>query len=391
MTRRILYFESCDFENFPIGGTLTFSKQLVEHVDAEFYLVGFGDKTDPIGVWFPKVIKSRVINYFAIASVESIKLTKLPRRLVACYFLNKYLDLIWRESEKYDIVFTQSPELVFPLSRYKWRKMIFCFAGLTNSISNSRFEYLRFFGAKYEKLLMKKLNEKFDLILAAADNFTIGEKIKKYNTLNLSIISFPTRFDAQVFKPIPRVHARLELNIPAEKIIIVTVGRLSRVKGWQDLIESFRKFLRVYPFSELIFIGDGEEKENIQEFSQSEINDGTISLVGFKSAREISVYLNSANIFAMFSYFEGWPTAMVEAIACGIPVVTSRVSGVAEMIDPGVNGFIVDDRDVENFALRLIDGLSLLNPNPSGLNIAKKYSNARLNRDFDNILNKCKL
>ena len=73
--------------------------------------------------------------------------------------------------------------------------------------------------------------------------------------------------------------------------------------------------------------------------------------------------LNAADLFVMGSLVEGWPTAMVEAIACGKNIVSTDVSGVREMIEDKGNGYIVSVRNAKLFADKISQGLNLPDPN----------------------------
>ncbi|MDN3204671.1 glycosyltransferase family 4 protein [Algoriphagus sediminis] len=383
----ILYLESCNFLNFPIGGTLTFAKQFVHSVDAKFYLVGFGDDNEPVGKWFNKQFNDRTISYFSIGPTSQVIHSKLPKRLISYLMLRKYIKYIHLNAYFYDVVFTQTPQFVFLLSGLKWKKTVFCFAGLTNSVENSRFKRLRFLGGMYEKKLFNDLKKNFDYILAAADRESILQKEEKFRLRENSIVFFPTRFNSSIFYPYENTNIRYSLQIKENVKLIVSVGRLSYVKGWKDLIESYRFFLMKEPNSKLIFIGDGEDEEDIRIYAKDEIENETIQLIGRRSPNEISQYLNAADIFVMFSLFEGWPTAMTEALACGKNIVTSNVSGAKYMVEHNVNGFVLKDRNVKVFSELMNKALRLPNPNKVSIEKSKLYSSDRLNFDFYNIIN----
>jgi len=79
---------------------------------------------------------------------------------------------------------------------------------------------------------------------------------------------------------------------------------------------------------------------------------------------------------------EGWSIAMLEALACGKPIVSTAVSGATEMIAEGQNGFIVCNRDPVAFAGAMLRGLTLPSACPVSREIAQRYSSASLARDL---------
>ena len=89
----------------------------------------------------------------------------------------------------------------------------------------------------------------------------------------------------------------------------------------------------------------------------------------------------------MTSYVEGWPTSMVEALACGKNIVTSNIGGANDMVKEGKNGFIIKDRSPDNFSSAILKALDLPNPNFLSLDLSGKYSSFNLDSDFKKIIN----
>lgn len=384
--QRILYFEGCNFADYPMGGTLSFAKQMICNVEAEFYLVGISDSRIPVGQWSMLTIQEKEYDFFSIGNIEDLEKSRLPKRIVLFRMLNKYIKEINKTFRDTDVVFTQTPQFVFLIAKYEWKKFCFCFAGLGNSVGNSRFKILRIFGGLYEKKLFRDLNKSCHLILAAADDKTISEKSTLHNLKSDRIKQFPTRFDDKVFYVKNQKECKSNLGYNNKDKLIVTVGRLAEIKGWRDLIDSFRLLTQIEPNSILIFIGDGEERSKIEEYAQPEIEDGKIVLTGKKTPMEICDFLNAADVFCMFSLLEGWPTAMVEALACGKNIVTTNVSGAKDMVHHGKNGFIIENRDIYSFSQSIIQSMELPNPNMKSIRISEKYSVKNLNNDFFELL-----
>ena len=82
-------------------------------------------------------------------------------------------------------------------------------------------------------------------------------------------------------------------------------------------------------------------------------------MTGRKSLNVIAEYLNMADAFIMGSYKEGWSTSLVEATACGVPCVVTEFSSAEDMIEDGVNGWVIKDRNEEEFTQRLKDVLKI--------------------------------
>jgi glycosyltransferase involved in cell wall biosynthesis len=152
---------------------------------------------------------------------------------------------------------------------------------------------------------------------------------------------------------------RQKLHLPASAKIYVTVGRLGWFKGWQLMIDSFSLVYKKIPNSYLYFIGDGEDETKIREYISSMGLSNNIILLGRQLPNVISDFINAANVFIMGSMKEGWSTTLVEACACGVPCVVTNFSSAKEMIQNGKNGYVVEERNNNLFAERMIDCLNL--------------------------------
>lgn len=377
---KITYFEACDFETYPVGGTLSFARQLIDALPDAFKLVGIVRSDEPVGKWFIKNINGKPYDYFGICTIEDVKSSWFPKRLFTYFALRRHISAI----SKVDIngIFSQSPQFVFILSKFNWGKFVYLFAGLGNAVGLSKYRYLRLFGQVYEKSLFNHLHKHADKILAASDIKSIKKISIKYKLPKNFILSFPTRFDGSIFKVLDQTECRKKLKLPYDKKLLITSGRLSYIKGWKFIVDSFRILTNLVPDTILVFLGDGEDRGRIENYCSKEVKNGTIIIGGQKNPREVTLYLNASDVFILGSLVEGWPTSMVEALACGKPIVTTSISGAQEMIDEEKNGFIALERKCEIFAEFILKALSLPNPNPISIQKAKKYTKEQLGYDF---------
>jgi glycosyltransferase involved in cell wall biosynthesis len=345
--------------------------------------VGFVHDDEPIGVWFVKEIDGIEYDFFGICHVDEVKKTSLPKRLYAYLALKKFINIIC--ISRLENIFTQTPEFVFVLAKHKWKNFCFCFAGLGNAVGLSKIRFLRIFGSIYERRLFNNLKKSATKILAASDMNTIEKKIRKFNYPQYHILPFPTRFDDEIFNLKNRNDCREQLAISLIAKVFITTGRLASIKGWKFLLDSFRLVNIKFPESIIIFVGEGEDKSKIITYCKTLFDDGKVWITGYKSPQEVSVYLNAADVFVLGSFVEGWPTSMVEALACGRPIVSTDVSGAIEMINIGLNGYITKNRDSIEFSNLLIKALSLPCPNHISIKNSLKYSLKNLKADFEKV------
>ncbi len=381
-----LAIDFSDFKKYKVGGTLSFDKNLTKIFSPEeMGIVGYVDNNEPVGKWFKRRINNKEYNYFGICTISEIKNSKIPDRLFSLIMLARYINRI--RSQKVKRIFTQSPHFVFILSFYKWDHFCFYFAGLGNSIALSKYKYFRWLGGVYEFLLFKLLKKKADVVLAASDKRSIEKKMYKYHWKNKRIISFPTRYDNTIFYPMNKKNIRQKLNIPKDIVILIATGRLSYIKGWKLLIDAFSIFNKFKQNSLLYFVGEGEDKAKILKYIKSLHLDKQIILVGKVPQEKLALYLNASDIFVMGSFIEGWPTSMVEALACGKRIVTTNVGGAEEMVVNGSNGFIIKERDPNIFAKKCLEVLELKGAGEISLKMALKYSISTLRYDLVRVCN----
>jgi glycosyltransferase involved in cell wall biosynthesis len=378
-----------NFQDFPVGGTLSFSRQLIGQFKSSVALVGLiTDKGDPVGKWFIKEINGTYFSYFGIGRFKkSDKKPLVPIRIQTFFKLLFYLPKI--RTIKNRNVFTQSPQYLFALNFFTWNSLCYCFAGISNSVTNSRYKYLRFTGIIYEKALFKILKKKATVILAAADHKAIKEAVTRTGNIlkNKVIYPFPTRFDPAVFSSADKNECRRKLNIDYDELLLVTTGRLSWFKGWQLLIDATVELYtkKNQKKVKIIFAGEGEDKAKIENYSKTLIDKNLIHLVGKQKQEDIALYLNAADVFVMGSYFEGWPTSLVEAMACGCAIVTTDVSAASEIVSENKNGFIVPERDPVIFAKMVLKALTLENVHEFSLKNRDKFSVLYLKNDLEKL------
>lgn len=146
----------------------------------------------------------------------------------------------------------------------------------------------------------------------------------------------------------PKEAMKATLGISEFDKVIVSVGRLDPVKGFEYLISAVKSLLEKHSQVGLIIIGDGYERNNLLMLKGEEQR---IILIGEKKREEVVDYLNCADVFALASVSlmtqeEGTPTSVMEAMAAGLPVVTTDSGGAKYLIKNGENGFIVPQRNV---------------------------------------------
>jgi GalNAc-alpha-(1->4)-GalNAc-alpha-(1->3)-diNAcBac-PP-undecaprenol alpha-1,4-N-acetyl-D-galactosaminyltransferase len=128
---------------------------------------------------------------------------------------------------------------------------------------------------------------------------------------------------------------------------VVGVGRLVPQKGFELLLRAFARISDDFPSWKLVIVGEGHDRRALEALAVSLGLASRVALPGWLG--EPGQVLKAAGLFVMASYYEGFPNALVEAMACGVPVVSTDWAGATEIVTDGIDGLVVS-KDCENLA-----------------------------------------
>jgi teichuronic acid biosynthesis glycosyltransferase TuaC len=174
--------------------------------------------------------------------------------------------------------------------------------------------------------------------------------------------------DRNMFKPLDKFECRNELKLVRDKKIILFIGNLVPVKGIEYLIKAFHKIGGTDHI--LVLVGDGFLEEELKSQALRLGISEKVYFAGKQSHPEIPIWLNACDVFCLPSLNEGCPNVVLEALACGTPVVASSVGGIPEMIKTECEGILVDPGDSAQLYLGLKKALDE-NSGLSGYNKTK--------------------
>ena len=127
---------------------------------------------------------------------------------------------------------------------------------------------------------------------------------------------------------------------------LVSVGRLSKEKGFIDLLKVYKKVLKTNPDWVLDIIGDGVERKSLEEYISKNNLDGKVTLHGFQGKDYIDKVLHKSSIYVMTSFTESFGIVLIEAMSHGIPCIAfSSAEGAREIINSGENGYLIKNRN----------------------------------------------
>jgi len=165
--------------------------------------------------------------------------------------------------------------------------------------------------------------------------------------------------DIDYFRPVNKGESREKLGLPKNRKIILSVRRLVYKNGLDTLIESVPLLTRDHPDLLFLVAGKGPSRKLIEDRIKELGIDSNVKLTGFVPDRLLPVYYDAADYFILPSASgEGLPLVLLEAMACGLPVIATTVGGTPEIIKHMKNGVLVPPRNPEAMAEALSKLLS---------------------------------
>jgi L-malate glycosyltransferase len=143
-----------------------------------------------------------------------------------------------------------------------------------------------------------------------------------------------------------RRRARLALGLVPSDLVVGAVGRLDPVKDLPTLLSAFLRTVSELPNARLLLIGDGPERDHLQQLIDRDSLRDCVRLTGYRS--DVRDLLPALDVYVNTSVFEGVSLTVLEAMASALPVVATRVGGTPEVVVDGMSGVLVEPRDPES-------------------------------------------
>jgi glycosyltransferase involved in cell wall biosynthesis len=180
------------------------------------------------------------------------------------------------------------------------------------------------------------------------NNYAPEEKIKVLGHGSSNGID-TSYFDPSLYAQTDRQELRNAIGIPQDDIVFTFVGRLVKDKGINELISAFSKITKTSNNVSLLLVGGSEpELDPLLPETVSEIeNNKKIFSVGWQ--KDVRPFLSVSSVFVFPSYREGFPNAVLQASAMGLPCIVTNINGCNEIIQDGNNGIIVPPKDTDQF------------------------------------------
>ncbi len=360
---KILIFSS-NFERK--GGVTAYTKLLYQYLEKEKYEIKlfFIGKSGLLrkDIFYPFLILIQLIKLKKILKDFRPEIVHLNPSLSYTAIIRDFLFLEILKKEGYPVLFFI----------HGWRENI-----------SEKFQY-RFF-----KNFFKKRLERADAIVVLANQF-------KEKLLDLGINSDKIYVLSTMVETAQYLHLNKNFSQP---YIILFCAHMVREKGPYDLLNAAPLIIKKYPEISFIFVGDGKELKKLKAKSRDMGVEKNLHFLGYKTGNDKIKIFKQAHIFVFPSRSEGFPTVILEAMAAGLPLITTSVGGLADAIKDGKHGFIIDEnmprpKDIAEKIIYLVENPNLMKiMSENNMNEAKekydvKIVSMKIIEIYNNLLNR---
>jgi teichuronic acid biosynthesis glycosyltransferase TuaC len=218
-----------------------------------------------------------------------------------------------------------------------------------------------FAGFRYRRAAMRWAFRRASRVIAVSEDlrqFAIAQGVPEEHT-----VTIPNGIDPDIFFRRDRHSARAKYGMAAERKVIVSAGELIEAKGHHLVAEALKTLLDEGYDAELVIVGSvGRGGSRFEETLRRRVLELGVSdrvrFIGFVNRGSMAELLSAADVFCLASYTEGCPNVVNEALACGAPVVATRVGGVPAMLVSERYGLMAQPQDLSSLQDRLRDALS---------------------------------
>jgi glycosyltransferase involved in cell wall biosynthesis len=203
----------------------------------------------------------------------------------------------------------------------------------------------------------KKLMKRADALIAVSQ-YTKKELTEFYNISEEKIHVIYNGVDVQKFKPPSRnkTELRRELGLASDRKMILFVGRLYSRKGLPTLLQAAQAVVKDFRNTQFVISGGGfkQNEEKLRKLARQQGIEDKVSFVGYFPDERLPDLYAAADIFVLPALYENFPFAILEAQSTGLPVISTRVGGIPELVIDSQSGLLTDPGDHEQLADAII-------------------------------------
>jgi len=330
-------------KRLPFGGGSGFIQNVARDIKGSLTVFGCG--ANGTALWKTYEIE-RNINFIATYPIDFPSAFPLRLKALTGYLKNRGRIL----KSNMDILYIHSPECTLPFIYGRNRKkVVFHQHGSGNPVATAKFNWARNrLLARLFDQMHREIYHRADWVIAI-DRLCRAQAEKSGAGGKTSLLM--NAVDMNQFRPdtAARSKARSHHEIAEADVVILFVGRLEEIKQVDRLVKSLVLLQKELPVH-LFIAGDGSEAKTVRKLINTLNLSPVVHFLGQIQHNRLHEYYNAADVLALPSKMEGIPMVILEALACGTPVVASAVGGIPDLVRTGENGVLLNDTSIESIA-----------------------------------------
>ncbi len=320
---QIVFIENENINRDSSGGVMSYILNLSSYFITQGFktiLIGSG-KLNP-----DKKLNVKFSNYYSISENQALSNLKFLIKLFKTNKLNRI--------NKKDIIHVQRAEMVIPIALRKRNKIICTLHGGQDlAVLKKKGKLMAFFYLILQYFAFKMVDK-----LIVVDKKNLDRYIKKYPWIRDKIHLIPISVDINKFHPKNKLDCKNKFNLPLDKKILLFIGRLEYEKNIEFIINGFKGINN--NACELVIVGSGSLEDELKGLADLDNNE--IKFLGELENTLIPELINCADVLLLTSFFEGSPTVIKEALCCNVPVISTDVGDVKDVLKLVDGGEIID-------------------------------------------------
>lgn len=281
--------------------------------------------------------------------VEAVHVVRLVRSPVSLGNFRGYGDMKRViESGHYDIIWTNEPvmgvvtRLAAQKARKNGTKVLYMVHGFHFHNGGPKFDWAVYY--PIERLMASKAD-----LICTINKEDYG-RAKRFNVKRVEYIHGIGMNTDRLRLARGETDIRTELGLDKKAFVVLSIGELNTNKNQKTIIQAIAKLEA--PDIHYILCGKGDQLENLQGMAKTYGIQDKVHFLGYR--KDVVDICSQADVYVMPSRREGLGIAALEAMYCGMPLVTSNVQGLVDIVEDGRSGYICDPDDVEGFARSIL-------------------------------------
>jgi glycosyltransferase involved in cell wall biosynthesis len=357
---------------------------------------------------YPALKKEEVINNVRVRRIKPVGTGNFKRWIM----IFTSVPVLIKERKNYDLIFVSGfRTLGIPavLISKIFRKISILKSDTLGEMSGNFFlPGLQNIGVNKFPFLLKVFLYFRNMLFKKADAYVslskeITSEFKNSGVEQNKIYEIPNCIDPEKFfkvTEVEKVKLRTKLNLPEKAKILIFTGRLVSSKGLPLLVNVWNEIQKKYKDVMLLIVGSGKDilfscEEEIRNYVKENKLEENVRFTGFVNVDEIHEYVKSSDIFCLPSENEAFGISLVEAMACGLAPIATKVGGIKDIIQHNFNGLLMnvgDSKQLYDYIELLISDENLLKKMGENaiLTVSQKYSKSIVVKSYIDLFKKLK-